>query len=1004
MAGLIIVFVLIAVYGYLGGGVKEGFAVNIGTLTSTSAPKLFINLFYPVGAIVCYNNLYYIASSYGSNSFINTIDKNKVITRFAGTGQSGYMDGPRLSARFSVMSGMAFDSKGNLFVAETENPGRGQTSRLRKIDINGNVSTVATIPDRNQAMLLAIDIYDNVYITAWIYNMGQGGHAIIYKVDTKGNISLFAGLGDKNLFIPEKNIYVKAFNEISWITTDSKGFIYIQGSSQSGSWTYTTPIIKFDQSGTPTIFTGIHSYVFEDKYNFTSGIEIPNYINGFIDSDQNFFTICAAANNYHYAICRFSENETVKRYRFNGYDMLPVLAQNITFDPIDGTIVLCASYMSGNSFGADIYTISGLIRPTPVDCAVSNWSPYGACTTNCGPGTKTRTRTVTKQAMGSGQPCPALTETVDCGNPPCKADCVLSSSDFEGTGTCVPNVAGANCGPGTLMRPKKVTSAAVGGGACNNPPVASGNCLVNGKNCPVDCELSSTDYTSLPDCKPKTPGQDCGPGIKERVWKVLKDALYGGKCDNPPQVDPAGCLVNNKKCGINCTTPWTNVGTCEPKSGKTCGPGNGTQKQKRTVNTPGNGEVCNEADLATERTIDCDLRACASCVIGTTPKPVGPCVSQSGKECGEGIQKYEVDFTPAEDGGSCPGPKPAPTYGPCLVNDKKCDVKCETSGWTNSGVCEPKSSGACGIKGGYQLQTRSFKTPSKYESCIETDFSTTKKVSCDLPECPEDCQPGAWEMAPNARCIPKDSKLDCGKGAGVIEQVRTVKPANSTGKCSDEDKKTSQKISCDLPECPVDCKPSAWRPWSKCEPSGGKGCGPGGGSRSRMRDVKPANSTGKCSEEDSQVFQTEKCDLPECPIDCKADPWSPWSACKGTCGAGNGTTTRTRNVRNANSTGRQCEPDEQQTVETAKCDMPDCPVDCKVGPWSAWSPIGKVGNDYMLKRVRNVQLGNLTGRKCTDDETRTVETKKCDSCPELGDVLKDMAGGSGRRKEITYKF
>jgi sugar lactone lactonase YvrE len=81
-----------------------------------------------------YENLY-VADA--GNNMIRKIDTNGNVTTVAGSTTSGSQNGQGTNARFSGPSGVAVDGSGNVYVADQDN------NMIRKIDPNGNVTTWA---------------------------------------------------------------------------------------------------------------------------------------------------------------------------------------------------------------------------------------------------------------------------------------------------------------------------------------------------------------------------------------------------------------------------------------------------------------------------------------------------------------------------------------------------------------------------------------------------------------------------------------------------------------------------------------------------------------------------------------------------------------------------------------------------------------------------------------------------------------------------------------------
>lgn len=77
------------------------------------------------------------------NYRIRRISPEGIVSTVAGSGSEGFSDGPAAKARFTFVSGLAFDSQGSLFIADLG------ADCIRKLDTNGQVTTLVGGGDRH---------------------------------------------------------------------------------------------------------------------------------------------------------------------------------------------------------------------------------------------------------------------------------------------------------------------------------------------------------------------------------------------------------------------------------------------------------------------------------------------------------------------------------------------------------------------------------------------------------------------------------------------------------------------------------------------------------------------------------------------------------------------------------------------------------------------------------------------------------------------------------------
>jgi hypothetical protein len=101
-------------------------------------------------------------------------------------------------------------------------------------------------------------------------------------------------------------------------------------------------------------------------------------------------------------------------------------------------------------------------HPCPIDCKVSMWSRFSACSADCGGGVRERMRKVKVHPRYDGKPCGDLTETEACNMQACDRDCKLGH--WSKYSACT-----RACGGGEKFSKRVVKVAAVGKGKCPKP-------------------------------------------------------------------------------------------------------------------------------------------------------------------------------------------------------------------------------------------------------------------------------------------------------------------------------------------------------------------------------------------------------------------------------------------------------------------------------------------------------------------------------------------------------
>ena len=285
---------------------KITFSGNVSILAGTAS-----NFNNPMDVAVDASGNVYVADTY--NNKIRKITLAGIVTTLAGSGIVGATDGIGTAASFNTPQGLAIDSSGNVYVADSFN------NKIRKITVAGVVTTLAGSGIDGAAdgvgssasfggpTDVAVDGSGNVYVA------DDFNHKI-RKITPAGLVSTFAG---NNTAGAADGIGTAAsFNFPHYLAVDNFGNVYV---SDSGN----NKIRKISSTGEVTTLAGTGTAGSVDGPGTIASFNVPRGV-----------AVDAVGNVY----IADSSNNKIRKISQLGYSISPNLPSGLIFDNTTGTI------------------------------------------------------------------------------------------------------------------------------------------------------------------------------------------------------------------------------------------------------------------------------------------------------------------------------------------------------------------------------------------------------------------------------------------------------------------------------------------------------------------------------------------------------------------------------------------------------------------------------------------------------------------------------------------
>ncbi|KAJ8010539.1 hypothetical protein DPEC_G00076130 [Dallia pectoralis] len=615
----------------------------------------------------------------------------------------------------------------------------------------------------------------------------------------------------------------------------------------------------------------------------------------------------------------------------------------------------------------------------PVDGGLSPWGPWTPCSLSCGGlGLKTRTRTCSHPAPArGGRVCLGpQQERTYCQAPDCPviigptAEPSLPDEDAGfsqwSSWTSCSRSCSDTLNPALKSRQRRCVRPHCSGEtvqqkACNLPQ-CPGDCVGD------DCAQRNCSWTEWGDWTACS--RSCGVGQQQRLRTFLPPGVNGSWCG-----DILGGNLDNRFCNIRACrvdggwSRWSPWSLCD----KRCGGGRSVRTRSCSSPPPKNGG--NKCEGEKNQVKPCNTKPCdeKGCPAGQV---VVPCANECPQRCSDLQQGIQCQGnTECQSGCRCPKGQlqqesvcvqvwqcdcldslgqrwAAGSWHQVDCNNCSCsdgllsctnqscqEAVCSWSSWSNWASC----STSCGQ--GRRSRFRSQTPESERADCQVEDVL---HQSCDPGPCPPLC------VHDNQELTVGDTWLQ-----GECKQC-TCTPEGDY--CQDID-------------CRVDGGWTPWSVWSDCPVT----CGRGNQIRSRACiNPPPRNNGTHCngSEREAQDCHAQPCLDDLC-------PWSPWSPCSRSCGAGVSSRRRVCVCEEGRQGEGFCPPEveaERNREETQLCYKRPCP-DCPMSEWTEWSACVCVSPRQQRHRA---PLSPATGgQHCSllDTQSRTCSLDHCDdSC------------------------